>query len=238
MHSLPRAILIDLDDTLLASSTAGRRALDIVAEEIVSVIPALSAQLRYELAAADRWFWLDEDRRTYARMNQAQARARIVERTLTKLGITEPIDTEALGRRFVAERLRAIEPIAGAFQTVAELRCRGVKLALVTNGSADDQRDKINRHAVDCRFDAVLVEGEVGFGKPDERIFRLALERLGAVPTDSWMVGDDLLCDIAGAQGVGIHGIWVRDHAASSVAACNGTVRPDRTVGTITELLQ
>ena len=82
----------------------------------------------------------------------------------------------------------------------------------------------------------MLVEGEVGFGKPDPRIFRLALKRLEVPAADAWMVGDDLPWDIAGAQAVGIHGVWARDHAATG-AAGDGTVQPDRTVGTIAELL-
>ena len=104
------------------------------------------------------------------------------------------------------------------------------------NGGAADQRAKIDRHAVDRRFDAVLVEGEVGFGKPDPRIFRLALKRLEVTAADAWMIGDDLPWDIAGAQAVGIHGVWARAHAAEG-ATGDGTVKPDRTVGTIAELL-
>ena len=237
MLPLPRAMLIDLDDTLLASSEAGRRAMDCLAEQLAAETGLPLARMREALTEASTWFWSDSERRTHARLHQAGARARIVERALELLQCTAPVDAEALGRRFVAERLRALEPIAGALETVAELRRRGVKLALVTNGSATDQRAKIDRHSVTDRFDAVLVEGEVGFGKPDARIFRLALDRLGASAAEAWMVGDDLPWDIAGAQAVGIRAIWARDHAASSGAAGDGTVRPDRTVGTIAELL-
>lgn len=236
MIPLPRAMLIDLDDTLLASTAAGRRAMDFLAEQLAAETGLPLARMREALVEASTWFWSDEDRRTHARMHQAGARARIVEHALSALQVTTPVDAEALGRRFVAERLRSLEPIADALETVAGLRRRGVRLALVTNGSAADQRAKIGRHAVDRRFDAVLVEGEVGFGKPDPRIFRLALERLGVTAAEAWMVGDDLPWDIAGAQAVGIHGVWARDHAATG-AAGDGTVQPDRTVGTIGELL-
>ena len=230
-------MLIDLDDTLLASTAAGRRAMDFLAEQLAAETGLPLARMREALAGASTWFWSDEERRTHARMHQAGARARIVERALElPCSVTAPVDAEALGRRFVAERLRSLEPIADALETVAGLRRRGVRLALVTNGSAADQRAKIGRHAVDRRFDAVLVEGEVGFGKPDPRIFRLALERLDVTAGEAWMVGDDLPWDIAGAQAVGIHGVWASDHAATG-ATGDGTVQPDRTVGTIAELL-
>ena len=229
-------MLIDLDDTLLASTEAGHRAMGIIGRQLAADIGLPPAPVSRAMAEASTWFWSDEERRSHARLHQAGARARIVERSLELLRCTAPVDAEALGRLFVAERLRSLEPIAGALETVAELRSRGVRLALVTNGSAADQRAKIDRHAVDTRFDAVLVEGEVGFGKPDPRIFRLALERMGVSAAEAWMVGDDLPWDIAGAQAVGIHAVWARDHAATG-ATGDGTVRPDRAVGTIAELL-
>lgn len=236
MSTLPHAMLIDLDDTLLASSAAGRQAMTVVADRLTAHAGLPSAPVRAALREAGTWFWADPERRAQARMDQAGARARIVERALAALGVTAPVDAEALGRLFVAERLRVLEPIPGALEAVAELRRRGVRLALVTNGSAVDQRAKIGRHAVDGRFDAVLVEGEVGFGKPDPRIFRMALERLGVSAADAWMVGDDVPWDIAGAQAAGIYAVWARGHATSG-AAGDGTVRPDRTVAAIAELL-
>lgn len=237
MINLPRVALVDLDDTLLASSVASQKAFGVILKEISAEIPGLSERLPGALAAANQWFWSEDERRTYARTHQAQARAKIVERALADLGSTEYIDTEAIGRRFVAERLSALDPIPGALKTMAEFRRRGIKLALITNGSAVDQRAKINRHSVDLYFDFVLVEGEVGFGKPDERIFRLALESLEVSPADAWMIGDDLSWDVAGAQAVGIYAIWVRDYAESSDKKYNRLVCPDRIVGTISELL-
>lgn len=236
MVTLPRAMLIDLDDTLLASSVAGRTAMTVIGDRLAASAGLPPTPVRAALQMAGTWFWSDPERRTRARMDQAGARARIVERALAALRVTAAVDAEALGRRFIAERLRVLEPIPGALEAVDELRRRGVKLALVTNGSAADQRAKIGRYAVDGRFDAVLVEGEVGFGKPDPRIFRLALERLGVNAADAWMVGDDLPWDIAGAQAAGIRAVWARGHAAAA-AAGDGTVRPDRTVATIAELL-
>ena len=229
-------MLIDLDDTLLASTEAGHRAMGIIGRQLAADIGLPPAPVSQAMAEASTWFWSDEERRARARLDQAGARARIVERAVELLRCTVPVDAEALGIRSVAERLHVLEPIPGALETVGELRRRGVRLALVTNGSAADQRAKIDRHAVDTRFDAVLVEGEVGFGKPDPRIFRLALERLGVSAAEAWMVGDDLPWDIAGAQAVGIHAVWARDHAATG-ATGDGTVRPDRAVGTIAELL-
>ena len=229
-------MLIDLDDTLLASTEAARYATEVIVKQLANDSQLPLKRVREEMEEANVWFWSEEERRTQARLNQAGARTMIIKRSLEGLKVSAGIDADALGHRLVAERLRLLDPIAGALETVAELGRLGVKLALVTNGSAVYQRPKIDRHAVDPLFDEVLVESEVGFGKPDPRIFRLALQRLSVMPEDAWMVGDDLPWDISGAKAVGIHTVWARDHAAKAMIG-DGAVQPDRIVGTISEIL-
>ena len=83
------------------------------------------------------------------------------------------------------------------------------QLALVTNGAPDLQREKIQRTNLGQYFNAILISGEVGVGKPDSRIFMRALEALAASPTETVMVGDSLTRDILGAQRAGLKGIWL-----------------------------
>jgi putative hydrolase of the HAD superfamily len=83
-------------------------------------------------------------------------------------------------------------------------------------------------------FDAIFVEGELGFGKPDPRVDELALSRLGVSPAEAWMVGDHLEFDVAAPQQLGIYGVWV--DARSKGVPRDSRVRPDRTVRSIAEL--
>ncbi len=53
-------------------------------------------------------------------------------------------------------------PLPGALETLARIRDRGIRLALITNGSAELQRGKIRRFDLERFFDASLVEGEFG----------------------------------------------------------------------------
>ena len=55
-------------------------------------------------------------------------------------------------------------------------------LGLVTNGDATQQRDKIERHGLARFFDAIVIEGEFGAGKPDEIVYRHALGELALGP--------------------------------------------------------
>jgi putative hydrolase of the HAD superfamily len=97
------------------------------------------------------------------------------------------------------------------------------------------QREKIERFAVAPLFDAIFVEGELGFGKPDPRVFQRALAALRAEPHESLMTGNDLHADILGASRAGIPSVWV-DHARAGVPA-SAPARPQRVVGAIAELL-
>ena len=83
-----------------------------------------------------------------------------------------------------------------------------VKVAIITKGTTQRQRAKISNTNLNSCFDKIIISEEVGFSKPDERIFELALNELKVRPEDVLFVGDDLQKDIAGCQNVNIKGIW------------------------------
>ena len=57
----------------------------------------------------------------------------------------------------------------------------------------------------------MLFSSEVGVRKPDPRIFRVMLERLGVEPAEGVFVGDRVLDDIGGANGVGMRAVLTRE---------------------------
>ncbi|MEI5907952.1 HAD family hydrolase [Bacillus spongiae] len=83
-----------------------------------------------------------------------------------------------------------------------------VKVAIVTNGATQRQRAKINNTNLNSCFDTVIISEEVGFSKPDKRIFELVLNKLKVEPDATLFVGDDIERDIDGCQNVNIKGIW------------------------------
>ena len=54
-----------------------------------------------------------------------------------------------------------------------------------------------DRFHLDRFFDCIVVEGEFGCGKPDERVFRHALSTVACDACDAWMIGDNLECQVA-----------------------------------------
>lgn len=98
----------------------------------------------------------------------------------------------------------------GAKEVLSELRSRGLKLGIITNGSLRSQQAKIDRVMLRDYVDSIIVSGGVHIEKPNPRIFELALQELEiADPGHAWYVGDHPTNDIRGAQSAGLHTIWL-----------------------------
>ena len=82
-------------------------------------------------------------------------------------------------------------------------------------------------------FRVVVDSTQVGFTKPDPRIFRTAVEALGVPLGASVFVGDSFARDMAGARAVGMPHVWlVEDRAPRGPACCPG----DRVVRSLREV--
>jgi putative hydrolase of the HAD superfamily len=123
----------------------------------------------------------------------------------------------------------------GAIETLETLRDRGVAMALVTNGAAESQRQTIERFGIARYFQCIVIEGEFGCGKPDERVFHHALSSVTCEPQHAWFVGDNLEADIAVPRRLGMHTVWV-DEAGSGVPDA-APATPHRIIRAISELL-
>ena len=64
-------------------------------------------------------------------------------------------------------------------------------------------------------FEAVLSSALTGYEKPHPEAFRLALHRAGS-PQRAWMVGDNLVADVEGAERVGIPAILVGEEGLAA----------------------
>ena len=238
--SRPRAILLDLDDTILDCGDVNAAWLTVVGEfrdAIGGLEPGmLSKRIRIEAEA----FWSDPDRHRIHRQDLQTSRRGIVARTFEAIasegGPALSRDTAfAIADRLTVYREEQICPFEGAIEAVEELRSEGIRLALVTNGASQPQRAKIEQFDLERHFDHVQIEGEMGFGKPEERAYRHALEALGAAPAHSWMVGDNLEWEVAAPQRIGMAGIW-HDHLKTGLPG-DSPHRPDRIIQSLTELL-
>ncbi len=80
------------------------------------------------------------------------------------------------------------------------------RLAVVSNANGT-VKDKLRRVGLADYFDVILDSHEEGVEKPDPRIFRIALERLGARAEETVHVGDFYHIDVVGARAAGIRAV-------------------------------
>ncbi len=129
-------------------------------------------------------------------------------RALADVGIDDPAMARELADFFLADRKQRHVVFPESRAVLDALRSR-VRIGMITNGASDIQREKIDGSGLAGYFDAILVSGEEGFGKPKPEIFRLAIDRLGVDEASAVMIGDSLVRDVAGAAAVGIKSIWL-----------------------------
>ena len=231
IRTLPRAVLVDLDDTIVDGS-----AVVDCWEVACQCCPAGvdSAAILAEILRLREWYWSDPARHREGRLDLSAARRHIAEMALDNIGCEVPDLGRTIAEQYDRCRDDRITLFPGALDVLSWMRGCGSQLALLTNGGAQSQREKIARFQLEPLFDLILVEGELGFGKPDERIYRRALTELAASPADAWMIGDNLEWDVGQPQKLGLAGIWV-DRTGAGVPA-GSTIRPDLVVRSFTEI--
>ena len=77
-------------------------------------------------------------------------------------------------------------------------------LHILTNGFAEIQSKKLKGAGLEGYFQTVVNAEDVGFKKPDPKIFAFALDKAKATASESLMIGDDLEADILGAKNCGL----------------------------------
>ncbi|WP_424536669.1 HAD family hydrolase [Sphaerisporangium viridialbum] len=110
---------------------------------------------------------------------------------------------------------------------LSRLRESGWRVAIVTNGTADNQLGKIQKTGLADVVDAYALSGIEGIRKPAMGLFEVAARRCGmTLAGGGWMVGDHPVADIAGGQAAGLRTVWIdrgswpgHEHGADHVVA-------------------
>jgi putative hydrolase of the HAD superfamily len=224
LRTRPRAVLLDVGDTLVRADPSWR---DVYAGVFAGHgIEATSAQ--FEAAFRTAWKdWQHEgpfETTEEASFQRLMALDRLV---FARLGY--PDLPEAFFREVdLAFRQRsAFYVFPDVIPALEAMEAAGLRLAVVSNWawSAPEllQNLELARH-----FEVLSISARVGFQKPHPAIFEHALELLGISPGDAVHVGDDPTTDVVGARRAGIEPVLVdrrgRLHPpVGSDAAVDGT---------------
>ncbi|ETR76846.1 phosphoglycolate phosphatase [Afipia sp. P52-10] len=237
--ALPRAMLIDMDDTILSAYGKPALAWQAVAEEFATEFaPILPHEAAAAILAAARQFWDSAEAHWRLKLNEARRITVAAGFAALAAAGQKPMSRDfciRMADRFSAFRDENMALFPGVHDAIDALKACGVKLALVTNGAGPTQRAKVERFALTHRFDHIQIEGEHGFGKPEERAYHHAMNALGVSACDTWMIGDNLEWEVIAPQRLGIYAIWMDAHDEGLPEG--SAVKPDRIIRSLSELL-
>lgn len=135
----------------------------------------------------------------------------IIAELLHKQGITERTDALALNAAQVF-RVASTEYIRlydGVLEALAELRCRGFRLWLLSNAQHAFTAYELRYLRLTDQFDGIYLSSDYQCRKPDVRFFRALLEEQQLDPRTCLMIGNDRDTDIAGAQAAGLSTLYM-----------------------------
>ncbi|MCZ8521488.1 MULTISPECIES: HAD family hydrolase [Paenibacillus] len=235
-----KAVLFDLDDTLLWDDRSVQEAFRATCEEASRVTGVDPAKLEQAVRKEARALYESYETYSFTKMiginpfeglwanftSGEQEEFRKLEalapgyrtaswtRGLLALGIDDPELGYRLGELFPAERRSRPIVYEETFEVLDSLKGR-YQLLLLTNGSPDLQKEKLaGVPQLAPYFEHIVISGEFGRGKPNPAIFEHAVSLLGIAPEEGLMVGDKLTTDIMGSNAIGMRSLWINRHEA------------------------
>lgn len=213
------AVSLDLDGTLVQYERSPGEVLQACFD---------SLELNQPFAVEDYYARFDEFARTCETMDELRAECFAV--LATENGYDRQLGRD-VATVFSEERDQSNVTLLPAAARVLDDLSRKHELAIVTNGTRDAQRRKIDAVELDQWVDTVIVAGHDTPPKPDPAPFERAVESLGTPPGTTVHVGDSLETDVAGAIAAGLDSVWI------SGGADPRGVKPTYVVPSIEDLL-
>lgn len=253
-----KAVLFDLDDTLLWDERSVKEAFQATCAEAAKqyeVDPeSLEEAVRREARALYEsfetfpftkmiginpfeglWAHFTEGKQEEFRKLQALApsyRKEAWTRGLRALGVEDEDLGSRLGEMFAVERRKRPIVYEETFEVLDQLKGK-YKLLLLTNGSPDLQQEKLaGVPQLAAYFDHIIISGDFGQGKPAAAIFEHAMGLLGITAEEGVMIGDKLTTDILGSNTVGMRNMWINRHGVP----LSGDIAPAHEIASLREI--
>lgn len=252
---MKKALIFDLDDTLLWDAKSVETALRLTCEgvgpnhsqdlyqaireeapKLYKTYPFYSFTQKIGINPFEGlWGTFDDGTFDFPAMEQeiAQYQRTAWQNALNKIGIEDEELSLNLSRQFQNSRKSHPFVYEETFDVLKEV-AKNYQIGLLTNGAPSLQNTKLSLTPELATYvDAIVISGEVGVGKPDTAPFIEILNKLDCTPDQVVMIGDNLQTDIRGANALGIDSVWINHHGATAP----DDVHPNYMIHRLEELL-
>lgn len=218
MNAYPRAVLFDLDDTLVDHRHSYRAGLSLLYErhETLRAKPFAALETCYT-----HYLEIFHARMLAGEFTLPESRIHRFRQVFAEYGASPSYDELAEIALSYSQAYQAAErAIDGVIPLIEHLREQGVRIGVVTNSHTAEQVGKLQRCRLNHLIDVMVTSEDAGVPKPDPTIFRMILNRLGCQPHETLMIGDSWSADVIGATQVGIAVLWLNryDHPIPDAA--------------------
>lgn len=199
-------IFFDLDNTLLDHSFAeehANRELYQTYQDIWGDIPFETVVTTYRKHSKSLWEEL-----TKGNVTREHVRYQRFVNTLTEFNLPTT-NAVQMGDIYLKIYRNYWKLYDGALEVLRHLK-KQFCLGMITNGFSDVQHKKLDRFQLYDYFDVIVICDEIGFLKPNPKIFEFAERESGAKTNEIIFVGDSYTADILGGHAAGWKTIWIR----------------------------
>ena len=155
-------------------------------------------------------------------------------------GFTHALPTEKIEQlpRLLAETHRAasrlqLQLYPGVEHIIRQLHPK-YQLAIISDGQTAYAVPELNAVGLAGYFDPIIISGDIGYRKPDERLFTTALTTMKMQPSEVLYVGNDMYRDVYGAQRLGMKAVFFKSNQGTQEKE---GVKPDYIIYNFPELL-
>ena len=231
LNGFPKAVIFDTDNTLYPYSPAHKEATRAVEEKVEKQLGIDKVIFRSAFIKAR-----EEIKNRLGNVASSHSRLLYMQKTIEKLElgtrILTTLDLEQTYWRTFLSNCRLFPEVLDFIQI---LKSRGVITANITDLTAQIQFRKLVYFGLDEFFDYVVTSEEAGADKPDERPFKVALEKLQVEPENIWMIGDDPNSEMVGAGEMGM--IKIQKFHDGVKVIKTGMAKPDLVFSNYSELI-
>ncbi len=95
------------------------------------------------------------------------------------------------------------------------------QLGIISNGITSDQIFKLKYNHLYDFFDKIFISEQIGYSKPDKKIFLYAIKKMNISPIESIHIGDSYELDYLGSTNSGMNSILIDRKKRYSITKCS-----------------